>query len=76
MRLHQLLGLAGIDTAKYKGHSTRAASTSLLAQSNSVKLSQIFRAAGWSNEQTFRRFYDLLQEQTFNLGSTIIDIDT
>ena len=72
----QFLGLAGIDTAKYKGHSTRAASTSLLAQSNSVNLSQILRAAGWSNEQTFRRFYDLPQEQTFNLGSAIIDIDT
>ena len=59
----QYLGLAGIDTAKYKGHSTRAASTSLLAQSNSVNLSQILKAAGWSNEQTFRLFYDLPQEK-------------
>ena len=71
----QFLTLAGIDTAKYKGHSTRAASTSLLAQSSRVNLSQLLKASGWSNEHTFRRFYDLPQEQAFNLGTALIDID-
>ena len=72
----QFLELAGIETPKHKGHSTRAASTSLLVQSNSANLLQTLKAAGWPNEQPFRRFYDLQQEQAFNLGSALIDIDT
>ena len=71
----QFLSLAGIDTAKYKGHSTRAASTSLLAQSNTVKLADVLKAAGWSNEHCFRRFYNLPQKQSFNLGSALLDND-
>ena len=71
----QFLSLAGIDTAKYKGHSTHAASTSLLAQSNTVKLENVLKGAGWSNEHCFRRFYNLPQEQSFNLGSALLDND-
>ena len=72
----QVLDLAGIDTAKYKGHSTCAASTSLLVESNSANILQIIKAVGWSNEQTFRRVYNQPQEHTLKLGSALIDIDT
>ena len=71
----QFLALARIDTTRYKGHSTRSASTSLLVQSNNADLSHILKAAGWSNDHTFRRFYNLPQEQTFNVGTGLIDSD-
>ena len=71
----QCLALAGIDTSRYNGHSTRVVSSLLLVQSNNADLSHILKAAEWSNEHTFHRFYTLPQEQTFNVGSALIDSD-
>ena len=48
---------AGIDTDMFKAHSTRAASTSA-AKNNDVPLEHILKTAGWSNSNTFKKFYD------------------
>lgn len=47
---------AGIDTSKFKAHSTRAAATSA-AESRKVPVSDILATAGWTSENTFRTFY-------------------
>lgn len=49
-RCKSFLDAAGIDTTKFHCHSTRAASTSYLADAN-VDISSILEAVGWSNEQ-------------------------
>ena len=55
--LKYVMSSAGIDTAKYKAHSTRAASTSA-ANNSDLPVSAILSQAGWSNEKTFRNFYN------------------
>ena len=47
--------MSRIDTNVYKGHSTKSASTS--ADKNKVLLSTIMENAGWSNAETFTKFY-------------------
>ena len=48
---------AGIDTTRYHAHSTRAERTSA-ANATSLSIDSIMDAAGWSSENTFRKFYD------------------
>jgi site-specific recombinase XerD len=52
-----VMGKAGIDTSKFKPHSTRAASTSAASRA-SVKLEEILETAGWSSESTFAKYYN------------------
>ena len=47
---------AGIDTGVFKPHSTRSASVSA-AKRRGVYTSDILKAAQWSRESTFQRFY-------------------
>lgn len=56
----------GIDTSRFKPHSTRAASTSA-ASNASVSLDDILHTAGWSSESTFAKFYNkpIVKENTF-----------
>lgn len=51
-----LMTKAGIDTGKFKPHSTRAASTST-ARDKGPPVQSIMKVAGWTQESTFRRFY-------------------
>jgi hypothetical protein len=67
-----VLGTAGVDISKFKGHSTRAASTSHLAERN-FKIQDIISSAGWSNESVFQRFYNKPVEPNFNFGKAILD---
>jgi integrase len=53
--IRTVLSNAGID-AQYTGHSTRAAATSMAADSG-VPLEDIIAAADWSSATTFERFY-------------------
>ena len=57
---------SGIDTSRFKPHSTRTASTSA-ASNASVSLDDILRTAGWSSESTFAKFYNkpIVKENTF-----------
>ena len=54
--LKTVLEKSGIDTSVFKGHSTRAASTSAAAVCK-IPLSTIMDNAGWSNATTFGKFY-------------------
>ena len=55
--LKESIGLAGIDTKNFKGHSTRSASTSKAA-SQGLSVKEILSRANWSNESTFQKFYN------------------
>ncbi len=48
---------AGVDVAQFKPHSTRAASVSA-ADKLGVPIAEIIKTAGWSNETTFRKYYN------------------
>ena len=54
--IRSILGSAGIDTAVFKGHSTRSASTSK-ARAGRVPLEEVIKMADWSGTSTFTRFY-------------------
>ncbi|XP_068723749.1 uncharacterized protein [Montipora capricornis] len=55
--LRKVLENSGLDVSKYGAHSTRAASTSA-AKTVNISIQSIMDAAGWSNAETFRKFYD------------------
>ena len=48
---------AGIDTATFSAHSTRAASVSA-DKKKGVPLDTIMSTAGWSNAGNFKAYYD------------------
>ena len=52
-----MLETAGIDISTYKSHSTRAAASTAMTE-NLFPVEEILRTAGWSNVQTFAKFYD------------------
>ena len=54
--IKSVMTAAGVDTTRYKSHSTRAASTSAAARAG-VPVDNILSCAGWSNCETFARFY-------------------
>ena len=61
-----VLSSAGIDTKKFKPHSTRAAAVSA-ASNASVSPDEILKTVGWSSESTFGKFYNkpVLRESRF-----------
>ena len=67
-----ILAKAGIDISIYKAHSTRAASTSSALKMN-VPIDTILKAAGWTNDYTFKKFYNkpVVDDELF--ARTIID---
>ncbi|CAC5382053.1 unnamed protein product [Mytilus coruscus] len=52
-----VLKLAGVNTSIFKTHSTRGASTSAALKAG-VSVNSILKSAGWTNESTFRQFYN------------------
>ena len=73
--IKSILSSVGLDVTKFKSHSVRAASTSFLAH-NSCKIKDIMLSAGWSNEQTFQRFYNKPSEEEFNFGNAVMQCYT
>ena len=65
--IKQCIRQAGIDTAVFKAHSTRAASTSK-AHLEGVSVSEIMKNASWSNESTFQKFYNKTSESEIGKG--------
>lgn len=53
----QTLDLAGIDTKKYRSHSTRGASASATRKAG-IRLNLIMKHAGWRCEQSFAKHYN------------------
>ncbi|CAC5388607.1 unnamed protein product [Mytilus coruscus] len=61
-----VLQTSGVDITIYKPHSTRSASTSAALRC-ATSVDTILKAAGWSNESTFRKFYDKpVSKQNYN----------
>ena len=54
--LKTCLQKAGIDTSKFKAHSTRAAAATKAAMSG-LTVDKIMKAADWSSEGVFQKFY-------------------
>ncbi len=67
----QVLRSSGIDTDKYSAHTTRAASTSH-CKAKGLSLQDIMASAGWSNSETFARFYEKPLDSEQNFGNTIL----
>ena len=58
---------AGLDMTIFTPHSIRAASTSAAAKSG-VPVDTILTTAGWSRENTFRKYYQKpVTEKIFNV---------
>ena len=66
-----VLRLSGVDISRFSAHSTRAASTSA-AFSRDVPIDCIMKAAGWSNQNTFMKFY-CKPVMKKSLGQSILD---
>ena len=63
---------AGINTEIYGAHSTRAASTSAAHRKN-IDTNRILATAGWSNENTFSKFYNkTVTDLTSNYGQDLV----
>jgi hypothetical protein len=54
--LKKTMQAAGIDTTKYKAHSTRGAATSK-ASSGGMSVADILHQANWARAKTFEKFY-------------------
>ena len=54
--IKDIMSLSGINTSKFKAHSTRGASTSKAA-CKGISVNEILKMADWSNVNTFSRFY-------------------
>ena len=65
------LDSAGIDTTRFKPHSTRQASTSA-AKQNAVSLQEILNSAGWASASTFARFYGKPIEQQAEFANGVL----
>ena len=65
-----VLAAAGIDNEKYASHSTRMASVSAAAGTR-VNLCTIMKAAGWSNDCIFMKFYR--RHTAPNFGQMVLD---
>jgi len=61
---------AGVDTTKFKAHSTRAAATTKAAMSG-LTLDEIMKAADWSSEGVFQKFY-YRPQHSVKFGSSIL----
>ena len=67
-----VMRLAGIDTDRYGGHSTRGASTSA-AKRLGVPLNLILRQASWRSVQSFAKHYDKdLEPDVAQMGQTLL----
>jgi hypothetical protein len=72
--IKQVLEAAGIDIHKYSAHSSRAASTSNV-MAKGLNISEIMKAAGWSNVGTFARFYNKpVETSTENFGCMLLKL--
>ena len=66
-----ILQKSGIDTKKFKGHSTRGASTSA-ARLLGSPLNAIMKHAGWRNTTSFAKYYNKRIEKQHNVASTLL----
>ena len=65
-----LLSMSGIDTTKFKAHSTRVASASKAG--NSLPTDVILKHVGWASDCVFRKFYDKPVRQDDLFANTVL----
>ena len=68
-----VLSSAGIDTKKFRPHSTRAAAVSA-ANNASVHLYEILTTAGWPSESIFAHFYNKPVVRESHFASNVLEI--
>ena len=68
--LKSCLHKAGVDTDKFKAHSTRAAAATKAAMSG-VSVEDITKAADWSSEGVFQKFY-YRPQHSVEFGSSVL----
>lgn len=68
----ETMTLAGIDISMYSAHSTRSASSSAASRAK-VPLTSIMKAASWSQEDTFAKFYHKPLNNEHVYGLAVID---
>ena len=61
---------AGVDTSKFKAHSTRAAAATKAAMSG-LTVDEIMKAADWSSEGVFQKFY-YRPQHSVEFGSSVL----
>ncbi len=64
------MGRAGLDLGVFTPHSVRAASTSAAIRTK-ILLNSILETAGWSQTNTFRKYYDKPLSKTSELSKII-----
>ena len=69
--IQAVLAQAGIDINIYKAHSTRSASTTKAAKV--LPINMLLDLAGWSQESTFRQFYDKPVATTNQMCSSVLE---
>lgn len=62
----KLLCKAGINTGKFKPHSTRSAATSMVTRKG-INLQTLLKVASWKSELTFGKFYNKPIEEESNV---------
>ena len=62
---------SGIEVTIFTPHTNTAAATSTAKQAG-LTIADIMRCAGWTNAQTFHRYYDKLISQSESVFSTRI----
>lgn len=68
----KMLNKAGIDTGKYKAHSTRSAATSDVTRKG-INMNALLRVASWRSEITFGRFYNKpVEDESTTMTQTLI----
>ena len=71
--LNHELKLAGIDTATFGAHNTRAASTSA-AKAQHLSNKTIMDSGGWSSENTFMKYYNkVISKPKDNFGKQLLN---
>ena len=70
-----VLGTAGIDLSIFTPHSTRSAATSAAKAAN-IPLATILQTAGWSNDSTFRKYYDKPPDNSGKMSEILLKAHT
>ena len=69
--LVKVMEIAGLNVAKYKGHSVRSAATSK-ARTKGMSVADIMSRANWRHAGTFSKFYDRSTELRGDFGATVL----
>lgn len=68
----RMLEKAGINTKKFKAHSTRSAATSMVTKKG-IDVNALLKVASWKSEQTFGQFYNKpIEDESVVMVNTLL----